>query len=209
MNLGEIVQRGLDRIGVRATNTTVVRMLKAAANAEYDAIRRKRQWDWLEKWAAIAITATDTNIALPDDCRGVKYVFLEGYGVLKWKSSPLREIKGGIPSVASRNIPTSWDTVAGSLVLNPYSSIAGTLNVLYYRVIPQLVLNSDEPVFAEDYHSIIVDGMLARMSSEDSFDPSIVQQARKDRDEGMADMIFTSAQSQPSPQQLGYLEGEH
>jgi len=211
MNLGEMVQMGLDRLGVRATDTTVVRMLKANANAEYDAIKRKRQWDWLEKWAdpPIAITGTSTRIALPSDCRGVKYLFLNGYGVLTWKMSPLREIQGGIPSVASRGIPVNWDTVAGSLVLNPYSSIAGTLDMLYYRIIPQMVLNSDEPVFAADYHGIIADGMLARMSSEDSYDESIARQARRDRDEGLADMIFTAAQAQPAPMQLGYLEGEN
>ncbi len=205
-----MVQQCLDRMGVRASNVNLRRQILAQINAENRMVCAKRNWHWLMKQGTVALTSTTVGADLPDDCRSVVYVALRSTGsVLPFRRFDVEAVWASDNAYRSRGPAESWQQIGRYIFTAPLSNGADTLDIWYYCIAPELTLDADEPIFAADYHQILVEGAMSRLSAQDTFDPSIMQMARANRNELMQAMMHTSHATGPILRNVPNLGMQH
>ncbi len=187
MNLGEIRTKVLRRLGMRASDATVVALVDEAINASNTSVNTEPVSSrWLGDGSALlAITDTTVAIDLPADCRNVKSVRLESTGQFMTKTrEDVDAANYGDPagSSRSRGCPASWAQISGTgphdhLYTFPYSSQADNLIVKYEKKCVELALSIDTPQTPAEFHQIHVEEAVAAAASVPPTNESAVRAA--------------------------------
>jgi hypothetical protein len=210
MTFGEMVTWLQDELGPQAQDAAWTRKIKGRINATYRTLRGMRNWQWLESSKAIAVTASTTAIDLPTGTRAIVSVNLASNGMeLSHKPMALEAMENGAPTYRSRGTPLTWDTWAGQLYVAPLPGGDDTLNVKTLVIADDLVQDTDEPLFSEDYHQVILDGALVRLAASDVYDTGIARAAERNYARGLRGLMHTAPPAQPMTHNIHWIQGKH
>lgn len=223
MNKGEIVGECLDRLGAgRQSNTRLTTKIAAQINAAYRTLCGMQPWQWLAIRTTIDFTDDDEYIALPTTTHGgetvqligrVQAVALSDLGkVLQPMSEQFRMVAAGRPTGwGPGNVPNYWCVAPGadgrtpSLLLLPQPGYSDTAIVWGLRSFAsiKLVDDSDEPVFAEEFHGYLVEKPMSALASMDAtMDRQVAIAAQQEANRIYRAMMFQHRQMQPIFQHL-------
>ncbi|MDI3298270.1 MAG: hypothetical protein QJR08_03770 [Bacillota bacterium] len=117
-----------------------------------------------------AVPAGSASVALPADF----YAPWQAY----WRNGRgdvtelLLIADSAVPTTAPGDPPAlwAWDAASGQALLAPVPAAAGTLEMRYFRTLPELVADADEPAIPERWHRLLVSyaAAMALMKSGDS-----------------------------------------
>lgn len=210
MTFGEMVTWLQDELGPHATDAAWTRKIKSAINSAYRTIRGMRNWQWLESTGSIAVTSSTVGATLPTGTRAIISVNLASNGMeLGFQPMVLDAIQSGAPTYRDRGTPQTWDIFAGLLYTAPLPGGSDTLNLKVLVVASDLVLDADEPRFSADYHQVILDGALARLSASDVYDQGISREANRNYQRGLRGLMHTAPNQQPMIQNIHWIQGSH
>jgi hypothetical protein len=210
MTFGEMQQFLHDELGPHSTDAALSRRIRSALNAEYRILRSMRNWAWLQSTGTIALTSATEGSDLPSGTRGIASVNLASNGMeLPWRPMKLDAMERGALTYRSRGTPETWDMWGGQLYTSPLPSGSDTLNLQVLLSDTDMVLDADVPLFNADYHQVLVDGALARLTATDVYDRGIQVRAEKNYGRALRALMHTSPPAQPRILNVHWIVGQH
>lgn len=147
-----------------------------------DVVAADPLWPFLEaQTTSLSVAAGTGTVSLPTDVWRVTSVYNATDKIPLAPIPGRSEYRHWFPNPASSPGIPLWYRLRGStLEVYPYASATTTLYADIASPPPLLATGSDEPVFPEQYHRILVAGALARAYEDDDRESGI-QQARYER----------------------------
>jgi hypothetical protein len=155
------------------TNTSAI---TSALQRTYRRVLGMRRWDFLEAQTTDPIAAGDTTIARPADARRIDAIELTDASGLSvdFEYRTYQQFRDHAKWAQDEGVPQWWTERGGVIYIWPKADGAYTATIDYVKNPPNyLDAGTDEPIFPEVFHDILVYGAAVDMASRERDDASI------------------------------------
>jgi hypothetical protein len=152
MNLSGYRVRVGARMGIPSGDTFMSpTIINDAINQALVTVEEEAFWPWSEAAARLTVLSGTVGVVLPDDWRATKGVY-----VGQWE---LRQVS--ITDLftwpdSSQGMPSVWSDYQDTVEVRPAAAGDRELTVIYYRMQPLLVNDTDRPMIPDRFHPAVV-----------------------------------------------------
>lgn len=211
LTFGDMIERCVDRLGVRESETRSIRVIKSELNAAHDMVCAGGDYDWLEAGpTTVSVDGTTTAVSVPTGWRNVVHVELVSTGKpLPYRDLPIRSAQM-LESVyyRSRGTPDYWNAWGRSILTDPLPGHSDSLRLYGILQTVEMVDNGDEPLVPGPFRQLIVEEALANLSSRLTMDVRIQARARDNAERLTRNLKSRGAIAHPRIRYIPNLRGQ-
>jgi hypothetical protein len=152
VNLASYRTRIMARIGVPAGDGFFTApILNDVVNQALQTIEEESYWPWSEVLTTVPLLAGTSGLVLPEDWRAVKAVYIDNNELAQCSITDLLRWPA-----TTQGMPSQWAQSGEGIELAPVAAGDYQVVLVYYRMQPPLVSDTDQPMLPDRFHPAVV-----------------------------------------------------